>query len=62
MHERLEQRQLLAGDMAASWQNAASPMDVNNDEVVSPLDVLALATEWGRTGPRPLDTASADAD
>jgi len=45
MHERLEQRQLLAGDMAASWQNAANPMDVNNDENVTPLDSLLIANQ-----------------
>lgn len=43
----------MAGDMVASWQNAANPMDVNNDEVVSPLDALAFATGWDRTGPGP---------
>jgi len=53
VHETLERRHLLAGDMVASWQNAANPMDVNNDEVVSPLDALAFATGWDRTGPGP---------
>ena len=61
MHETLEQRQLLAGDMVASWQNAANPMDVNNDEVVTPLDSLLIANQLIQNGAHSLDP-SADAD
>jgi len=61
MHERLEQRQLLAGDMAASWQNAANPMDVNDDGNVTPLDSLLIANQLIQNGAHSLDP-SADAD
>jgi len=54
-HERLEQRRLLAGDMAASWQNVANPLDVNNDENVTPLDALLIANQLIERGSHGLD-------
>ncbi len=62
MHERLEQRRLLASDIAASWQNVANPLDINADGLVTPLDALALGMEWGSNGPGPLGSPSAEAD
>jgi len=60
VHECLEQRRLLAGDMAASWQNVANALDINGDGDVTPLDALILVTEFNRNGPGPLDSPSAD--
>jgi len=54
-HERLEQRRLLAGDVAASWQNVANPLDVNNDENVTPLDALLIANQLIERGSHGLD-------
>ncbi|MHC4177609.1 MAG: Ig-like domain-containing protein, partial [Planctomycetota bacterium] len=51
--ESLEQRVLLAGDMPA-WQNPVLAEDVNGDAVVAPNDVLLIANELYRTGPRAL--------
>ena len=41
VHECLEQRRLLAGDVAASWQNVANAFDINSDPKC-PLIVMAL--------------------
>jgi len=60
MHEPLEPRQLLAADVTTSWQNAANPLDVNNDENVTPLDALLIVNQLIDGGPRPLGS-SADA-
>lgn len=52
--ERLEGRQL----MAADWQNASLPCDVDHSATVTPLDVLLLINSINRDGDRTLGTRS----
>lgn len=40
--EHLESRILLAGDIDLSLHNASFPTDVNNDEIVTPIDALVV--------------------
>ncbi|MFK7736233.1 MAG: peroxidase family protein [Pirellulaceae bacterium] len=48
--ERLEKRELLAADMMAFHHNLAEPTDVNNDSVVSAIDVLMVMNELNARG------------
>lgn len=50
--ERLEERQMLAGN-ANPWHNIANPLDVNNDKAVGPMDALAVVNglNWYGSGP-----------
>jgi len=56
--ESLENRVLLAGDVASPWHNDQLSGDVNGDGVISPIDVLTILNELNAGGPRAL--ASAD--
>ena len=49
--ERLEERQMLAGN-ANPWHNIANPLDVNNDTTVAPIDVLTIVNSlnWYGSG------------
>ena len=49
--ERLEERQMLAGN-ANPWHNVANPLDVNNDTTVGPVDALAIinSLNWYGSG------------
>ncbi len=63
--ERLEDRQLLAADIAITgspWQNADSARDVNNDGQVTPLDAFVLVYDLTSNGPRSLPTSPAPPD
>ncbi len=63
--ERLEDRQLLAADIAITgspWQNADSARDVNNDGHVTPLDAFVLVYDLTNNGPRTLPTSPAPPD
>lgn len=52
-YERLERRQLLAGDTV---HNFLAPLDVNDDQVVSPLDALAVVNHLNRDIDQSLQT------
>jgi hypothetical protein len=63
--ERLEDRQLLAADIAITgspWQNADNARDVNNDGQVTPLDAFVLVYDLTNNGPCSLPTAPAPPD
>jgi hypothetical protein len=54
--ESLEERRLLA----SAWQNPMVPADVNDDSVVSPVDLLIVINELKRNGTRELGTRTID--
>ena len=50
LFEQLEPRIVLNSD----WQNPARPLDVNNDLLVTPLDILQVVNQLNRSGTSPL--------
>src|SRR5205823_3341753 len=58
--ERLEDRSLMAADAissffsSSSWWNAAKPVDVNADGIVTPSDALAVINNLNAQGPHQL--------
>jgi len=54
--ESLEERRLLASD----WQNPIEPADVNDDSIVSPIDLLLVINDIRKSGSRVLDASSLD--
>ena len=40
--------------VSTRWRNAANPLDVNNDRLVTPLDALVVINAINAQGPRPL--------
>jgi len=61
MHEELQPRYLLAGDVATPWQNLADPLDVNGDDNVTALDALLIANQLDRGSTSHLDVSSSAA-
>ena len=57
--ESLEDRNLLAADMSVSWQNATDCNDVNQDGVVSALDVLPIIRALNNDGAKLLPELAA---
>jgi hypothetical protein len=43
--------------VSSPWQNATRRQDVNNDSLITALDVLLIINEINRNGARPLDTS-----